>query len=48
MLKYSWIRNENVWSELQKTVHNLDQEPNVIVIKSKIHPRTDHEGPEGE
>jgi hypothetical protein len=33
---------------LQKIVHTLDKEPTVIVIKGKIHPRTGHEGPEGE
>jgi hypothetical protein len=46
--KCSRIRNENLRSEFQKTVHTLDQEPTVIVTKSTIHPRIGHEGPEGE
>jgi hypothetical protein len=46
--KCSWIRNENLRSELQKAVHTLDQEPTAIVIKGTIHPRIGHEGPDGE
>ena len=30
--KWSWIRNQNLESELQNTVHSLDQESTVIII----------------